>query len=295
MGNKEQVYIFGAGLAGKAALAHLDDKEVLGFFDNNQSKVGTFLCGKPIKCPSSIPSLNFDYIYIASEFFEQIQYQLLNEYHVCANKTRVMSASEIKPFYFGVSTEARDISEQILGLLCQMLKQINATFYVDAGTLLGVYRDNALIPWDDDLDFALLSSSLDIVCQELVNILNALQQLTGVEWSAKEHFSACNFRTVKKGTIRSIKLRPTGNNVYLPSIDLFVKYVSGDLMDYVLASRGISMPSQYIYNTKTFDFKGYGLIIPKDPERYLEEHYGSGWRVPIKKWNLSMLSNSVLF
>ncbi len=294
MNKTYRVYIFGAGQAGQAALSYLKDQEVLGFLDNSSPHIGQKILGKNVYRPEIITEQSFDFVYIASEFFEQIKSQLMDKLSIPENKIRIVPAFGIKPFHFESNIDSRKISEKILGYICCKLDQVSALYYVDAGTLLGTFRDKELIPWDDDLDFALLDESLELVTREMTSILQGLEKITGCEWLANEYYSSFDYNSVKKGDIRSIKLTPFNRASLLPSIDLFIKYISGNTMDYVLASRGISMPSKHIRNTILYEFKAYKLRIPSDTEGYLEEHYGEDWRTPMKNWNLSMLNSATL-
>lgn len=291
-----KIFIFGAGLAGKSALSYLNkNHEILGFIDNDPVLQSTCCHGHKIYSTDILKSSTFDYIYIASEFFEQIKSQLENKLKIQPEKIKTLAARNIKSFQLGIDERSLLRAEQVLHIVSEHLKRSSIINYVDAGTLLGIYRDNALIPWDDDLDFAVHENSVDRLISAFPDLLNELTQITGKKWQIKQLVAKQTFGAVKKGVIRSFKLFCIDSVVDVPSIDFFIKYIDGNRMDYVLASRGISMPSSYIEKRKYINFKGFNLIIPENTDSYLAGHYGEDWKIPKRDWDLSMLCNSKIF
>lgn len=77
---KEKVFIFGTGSGGYYFYNVIkNQKNVIGFLDNNNLKHGTIFCGKSIFNPSVISSLDFDKIIIASDYYREIFQQLTEE------------------------------------------------------------------------------------------------------------------------------------------------------------------------------------------------------------------------
>lgn len=293
--SKPVAIIFGASLSGKSALKIVAESyDVIAFVDNSLEKQGTTVSNIPVYAASKIPQLIFDKILIASEFFEKIQRQLINDYGIEQDKINVLPSSCTKPIQFGNDVEFRKLSVQILHLICRALNQAKVPYYVDAGSLLGIYRDAALIPWDDDLDIAIPSHSLDLTKNVINRSLPDLEKLTGEVWELKTYFSDQNFGGVKLGDVRCFKLSSKTHNSTLPMMDVFVKYIQGDMMDYAMASRGIRMPSEHILSLDTIEFEGLIINIPSKTALYLERHYGD-WQTPEKKWDLSMLQSTTLF
>ncbi|MCY7294519.1 LicD family protein [Alteromonas sp. a30] len=292
---KPKVIIFGASQSGLSALDKLaQDYSVLAFADNAMEKVGASLKGIPVISPLALSNYDFDKILIASEFFEQIQKQLTSELNISPNKLEVLSTSYIKPLMLGGDGDMLALAEFILFLVCDALKKANVQFHVDAGTLLGIYRDGGLIPWDDDLDIAVPSEQALEAEQALISVLPILAQHTGKAWDVQVHKASRDFGAVPKGAIRGIKLKCVEDGVTLPMLDIFLKYIQGDNMDYALSSRGLSMPSYHLKTLDYVEFKGQSIPIPSDVEGYLQRHYGD-WKTPVKDWHLGMLKNATVF
>lgn len=80
---KSKVLIFGTG-AGGSRLFHSirNNKNVIGFLDNNIQRQGTPFLGKDVFSPSTISNLHFDEIIIASDYYLEIFQQLTTELSV---------------------------------------------------------------------------------------------------------------------------------------------------------------------------------------------------------------------
>lgn len=288
--------IFGAGLAGATAFEHLSRRqiEVIAFVDNATSKHGSQLNNIPVLNPNQLTSIVFDVIYIASEYFEVIQLQLESVLKIPKNKIHVLPANAIKNVSLTENSQARIFAEYLLGRVVKILNQEKINYYVDAGTLLGIIRDDALIPWDDDIDIALLHTDIESCRAALKSLLPELSSKSGHTWRVVDYKAPQSFGAVAAGDIRALKLMPASPDTKLPSLDVFVKYLANDSMDYVLSSRGFTMPAEHIKNTHWHTFNNIKLRVPGNVELYLQRHYGD-WQTPKKDWHLGMLKNTTVF
>ena len=94
---KEDILIFGTGEAGKAAFHRLKKTcNVIGFLDNNKSKVGSLLYKKNIYSPVELGQLSYDRIVIASMYHPEIMAQLVGELKVPVDKITIAVAENNK-------------------------------------------------------------------------------------------------------------------------------------------------------------------------------------------------------
>lgn len=288
-----KVLIFGASLSGCSALSELVDLyDVVAFADNDTKKHGFEIETIPIISPSEIAVLNPELILIASEFFEQIQGQLA---HLVPHiKVEVLPARLIKPIQLKDSHRQGQTAVDLLLMLSENLARHNVPHYIDAGTLLGVYRDNALIPWDDDLDFAVNADFLAHTIKIIEQLLPKMLAITGVTWTLHQYINHQTFGAVPIDAIRALKLLPNDDRETFPGIDFFVKYIQGQNMDYCLASRGFRMPSIHFSQTQSHEFAGGVVYLPYAAEDYLTGHYGD-WQTPQKDWLLSEIKSATVF
>ena len=172
--------IFGAGQSGLSAFNNLRGENcILGFVDNSANKQGTSFCELPVYAPTELEALQFDIIYIASEYIENIEKQLLNDCKLASEKIRTLPSYMTKPMQFGTQSRNEQAGHRVLTWLCGVLNQADVHYFLDAGTLLGVIRDGALIPWDDDLDIGIPRHELENVKSVLGSTLSQLEALTG--------------------------------------------------------------------------------------------------------------------
>jgi hypothetical protein len=285
--------IFGASLSGRSALSAISEQyDVLAFVDNDSKKHGASIQNIPIISPLEIAVLKPDKILIASEFFEQIEEQL--KQLVPNIMVDVLPARLIKPIQLENSHRQGQTAVDLLLMLSDNLKLHDVPHYIDAGTLLGVYRDNALIPWDDDLDFSVNADHLTHTIKVLEQQLPKMLEITGVTWTLHQYINQQTYGAVPIGAIRALKLLPDDDSGVFPGIDFFVKYIQGEHMDYCLASRGFRMPSNHFSHMQNHTFAGGEVYLPNAVEAYLEGHYGD-WQTPQENWSLNDIKSSTVF
>ena len=88
--HRPRVLIFGASSTGQAQFDGIKrSHKVIGFVDNDNSKNGSRLSGKPVYSPQVINSLKFDKIIIASCYHQEIARQLTDEIKIDPDKISI--------------------------------------------------------------------------------------------------------------------------------------------------------------------------------------------------------------
>jgi hypothetical protein len=291
---QQDAFIFGAGTAGQNAYENLKlNYRILGFIDNDKAKYQSNIDGISIFPPSILSQHPNITLFIASEFFEQIRDQLLSLRLLSAGNMKPLSSRLLAANRFEHEHKSTARALEVLACCCEFLKALSVKHHIDAGTLLGLYRDKQLIPWDDDLDIAIDASFAPVVEKALPQLEQQLWLKTHAKWHAQRLFTVGSFGNVPENAIRAFKI-VCEDAAELPAVDFFVKYVEGEYSDYSLASRGIRMPAELSAAIQSYLCCNYSWPIPAKTADYLQQHYGD-WEVPNPDWSLQDLTNTQVF
>lgn len=126
------------------------------------------------------------------------------------------------------------------------------------GTLLGMYRDNALIAHDTDVDLALPLEEGDE--NKLITALPVFEK-AGLSLTRFEH----NILSLTRG----------GNYV-----DLYLYRDIGDRKFF--GPYDITLTDPDFSGENKIKFKDKSFLLIKDPEAFFRKYYGSDWNTPIK-------------
>lgn len=152
------------------------------------------------------------------------------------------------------------LGEQMLKEAKEIMEQQGVPFFLRQGTCLGAVRDQAFIPWDDDIDLGCVIG-LNGFTEDLIEpVLNAFKEqgyFINVE---------SNDRWIAAGMIKS-SLR----------IDLtFFRIIDDSIFHFPL----IWIPARLFANLKEIEFAGDKYLVPNPPEEYLRTKYGPDWITP---------------
>ena len=155
------------------------------------------------------------------------------------------------------------IAEVMLREAKQIMDQLEVVFFLRQGTCLGAVRDNALIPWDDDVD------------------LGSVIGLNGLSEGSIDPVAAA--------------FRDIGYDVTVENLDHYI-YVgiskSSVKMDWnsyriiddnIFHYPGIRLPIRLFTQLKEIEFIGEKFLVPNPPEEYLRIKYGPSWMTPKKR------------
>ncbi|MFC1954794.1 LicD family protein [Chloroflexota bacterium] len=154
------------------------------------------------------------------------------------------------------------VAERNLKEVKQVLDQLNVVFLLESGSCLGAVRDNAFIPWDDDIDLISVIG-LNGLTEETVDA--AVAALRDRGYFVREMDGAYS------------KARITMKNHVRVSLD-FVQIIDGN----VTVFPGIPLPGRLFTQPKEIEFLGERFLVPNPPEEYLRLKYGSEWMVSKK-------------
>jgi phosphorylcholine metabolism protein LicD len=131
------------------------------------------------------------------------------------------------------------------------------------GTLLGMVREDRLIPHDDDMDVGVLEEEWDDVVPDTIPGFRRFNTST---WTTK-------FAHKKTGLV----------------VDFFRFRLEGNER---VANAGSNMgvheyrfPREMIEPFKTVEWKGREWQVPADAKGFLLHHYGENWRTPNESWD----------
>jgi phosphorylcholine metabolism protein LicD len=171
----------------------------------------------------------------------------------------------------------------MLHTVCRLLDDASIPYVLEAGTLLGVVREQRLLPWDTDVDITVTGEHVDALLALRHRIWGA-----GYRTRVRRHRSAVGPcepdapRVLKVQTRRWLLFKDQG------LMDIFVKYRADDRYHWVIGDRDPvwkQAPAHFYARTTRRVFDGYAFSVPEDSEGYLAYHYGPDWRTPVTTWD----------
>ena len=155
-----------------------------------------------------------------------------------------------------------DSAAAVLKEMKRVLDDAGVRFFLRQGTCLGAIRDNALIPWDDDLDLGSVIG-LHGLTEDVVETMAAALRENGyiVELNRQDHGL---LMVLVKDSIRVewCCFRVFGDSVY--------QYPA------------VRTPLRLFTDLEEIEFLGQKFHVPSPPEEYLRRKYGEEWKTPKK-------------
>lgn len=293
----KKILVFGTGLAGQRAFDYfksLSEYELLGWLDNNKNKQGQLFLDLPVYAPNQLAELNFDQIMIASSFHTEIKTQLTEELGIAASCIENIPAHVLKGTGDLSQPERLDFARELMLSLCQLFNEHQIPYYIDHGTLLGLYRDGDLLPWDNDIDFAIDAEHLAKAQQLLWDKLPQLKlkNCRLNQWTMTAAYNSIKMPSSERYRKRIIKVYEHSDDPVSKAFnaDLIVKYNEGNQRYWLVGSTVLNAPDDFTKTTVPFEFYGIQVQIPEHTEEYLTVLYND-WKTPVKRWDHSMYSN----
>ena len=215
------------------------------------------------------------------------------EVHLSLDKNKIIKlyVNESKTQFY--SQEKREKSEHFMLDIAKLLDKNYIRYYIDHGTLLGIVRDNCLIPWDKDIDFAVLiedkAKIIDLIDNYLASYVHPNCKKN--KWNYKIAKNNIIVENKKKSLFVEMQIF---NNSDIEeddvALDLMFRYTKKSMIYWAVCGKYLSVPLSLCFPTKQIMYKGYQLNIPNDVNKYLENLYGD-WKTPVKEWTYDKYSN----
>lgn len=164
--------------------------------------------------------------------------------------------------------------------ICRLLSESGFIIVAMFGTLLGIIRDDHLIPHDDDMDFAILvDPSFSWVEVEKIMVKSGYTKIKHYEFNGEvveQAYQADGFSFDLFGffpqndadVYRTFFFKAEDSVIYNSKIERTARYLD------------ITVSNQVVFSRP----QGYSIPIPSNFEDVLCRIYGDNWRVPVSGW-----------
>jgi hypothetical protein len=281
--DKDQVLIFGIGVAGRAIYRQIKSTHnVIGFIDNNKKLDGTKYDEKVIYHPKRLSNIEFDKIVMSGVWVESMLKQL-EELGIPKSKILHIPDNSID-----FSSDKRvETTDDIMRNVSDVCKNLKINSYVIGSSLATLFRDKDL-SCVADVDLFLTSQDDAKVFYKAISNNKDFQnyEITNVLYTQDEILA--NKGDIKKVIITSkvLKSEEEASIVDVSIADFFDdKYMVRHGENYIY------IPKALCYGERYHNYKNMQLQIPFLAEDYLSLLYGENWIVPPKKWDQSDYGN----
>jgi len=176
--------------------------------------------------------------------------------------------------------ENKMIAERMLEDVVKIFNKCQIQYWLEGGTLLGIRREDRLLPWDDDLDISLMADQNS-------KLSNVIELLKHSNYRVRFRYFKKDDTPLKKGDLRMLKIRERRFFGMLKGpvcLDVFIKYpLNGDAY-WEIANKKKKVPHKFYESFKEILFHDFKYSIPKQTDEYLTYRYGK-WEIPIKDWD----------
>ena len=155
----------------------------------------------------------------------------------------------------------------------EVLKKYNIKHWISHGTMLGAYRDQNFIEWDDDADIG-----LDFSQREDPNFYKAVDELRGLGYFIPLGLSNIPI-TKDNAPYYDVNFIRDGEKI---EGWFFEKKGDFYLYDEPRCKNDLKHPAKYYDELQDFNFRGHIFKIPNHVENWLVMMYNDGWKIPDK-------------
>lgn len=279
----KRALLFGAG---PGAVNYINNQrehcQFVGFIDNDSRKHGTEYAGLPVYNIEALSTLVYDEIVITTQWVADVRKQLIEELLVDENRIVVPAKEQLKTVRPFEHKPTLELARVLIAELSAQALHDNLKLWVDFGTLLGLVRDGDIIPWDDDVDFAITTDVAPLFSPWLAEQMARLQVPDG--WSidvlcdVTEQIQSVLLRWPNSELVRpftvsfSVRQEQQGQSRHMPSLGMWYA------------------PAKHFSAQDWLKWNGVEVPVPKDSESYLSFVYGD-WKVPKREMQLTDYAN----
>lgn len=182
-------------------------------------------------------------------------------------------------------------AKKMLRKVCSILDKYKIPYVLEGGTLLGIVRENRLLPWDNDLDITITEQDMD-------RVLNLRWKFWWAGYKIRMRKSKEEMPHFPKGSVRLIKIK-TKKYFFASGIglmDIFVKKKIDDKYYWIVGPHNHvlkSVPCSFYENFARYNFEGYDYSVPAEYKEYLTYRYGD-WRKTVKDYDYKKDDKSIV-
>jgi len=161
-------------------------------------------------------------------------------------------------------------AKKLLFEVADVLDNIGADYFLNAGTLLGAIRNKKFIDSDRNVDLTMLQENLIPIAKELESRL--------MKKGIKVHIIDHRHSKPWNGSVYAIKFRGYGVHGELSS---YIKIKGKRAIPSHLSNHWFVFTARFFEELDEIEFYGRTFKCPKDADGFLAEIYGN-WRTPAK-------------
>ncbi|HYF69782.1 MAG TPA: LicD family protein [Ohtaekwangia sp.] len=178
-------------------------------------------------------------------------------------------------------------AKNTLFTVATLLNKNGIPYHLEGGTLLGLVRDKALLPWDHDVD-------ISVPAHHTLQLLKLRYEFLKHGYKISPKKSPKTIGPIKKGEYYVIKVKPLLSymiNWFIPSykknyivLDIFLKRRDDHYTYWEAKGKVMRVENKFYETYETVYYGDVPLKAPNHYREYLTQKYGD-WSIPVKEWD----------